>query len=192
MLLLYKHLRYVARIEMVISCQMDFGNYPFDSHMCNSQQGSFYNTQDVVDCEASFFHDSMKQRNLQYEVEVLPLPPDKHTSEIYGALWATCGFQMVFTRKKIQIFCQVYLTSTLLVFVSSVSFLINPILVPGRMGLLVTVFLVLINIFISVKRDSPTSSGFLNAIDIFLVVCVGYVFFAPGCIYWSNIKTMHI
>ena len=88
------------------------------------------------------------------------------------------GFQMVFTRKKIQIFCQVYLTSTLLVFVSSVSFLINPIVVPGRMGLLVTVFLVLINIFISVKRDSPTSSGFLNAIDIFLVVCVGYVFFA--------------
>ena len=173
-----KLMRYVARIEMVISCQMDFENYPFDSHNCTSQQGSFYNTQDVVDCTATFYHDSRKQRNLQYAVEVIPLPPERHTSEIYGAKWATCGFQMMFTRKKIQIFCQVYLTSTLLVFVSSVSFLINPIVVPGRVGLLVTVFLVLINIFISVKRDSPTSSGFLNAIDIFLVVCVGYVFFA--------------
>ena len=85
---------------------------------------------------------------------------------------------MVFTRKKIPIFFQVYLTSTLLVFVAWVSFLINPTAVPGRMGLLVTVFLVLINIFIGVKRDSPKSSGFLSAIDIFLVVCLGHVFCA--------------
>ena len=37
------------------------------------------------------------------------------------------------------------------VIVSWVSFLINPHVVPGRMGLLVTLFLVLINIFNSVR-----------------------------------------
>ena len=173
-----KLLRYVARIEMVLSCQMDFGKYPFDVHTCTSQQGSFYNTQDIVDCNSTFSRDDLKQRNLQYAVKVSDLPHQYHTTEVYGSLWATCGFQMVFTRKKIAIFCQVYLTSTLLVFVSWVSFLINPNSVPGRMGLLVTVFLVLINIFIGVKGNSPTSSGFLSAIDIFLVVCLGHVFCA--------------
>ena len=173
-----KLLRYVARVEMVLSCQMDFGKYPFDVHVCTSQQGSFYNTQGIVDCNSSFSKNDTKQRTLQYEVKVLDLPKEYHTTEVYGSLWATCGFQMVFTRKKIPIFFQVYLTSTLLVFVAWVSFLINPTAVPGRMGLLVTVFLVLINIFIGVKRDSPKSSGFLSAIDIFLVVCLGHVFCA--------------
>ena len=46
---------------------------------------------------------------------------------------------------------QVYLPSFMFVIVSWVSFLINPHVVPGRMGLLVTLFLVLINIFNSVR-----------------------------------------
>ena len=85
---------------------------------------------------------------------------------------------MVFKRKILQIFCQVYLTSILLVALAWVSFVVDPLIVPGRMGLLVTVFLMLINIFMTVKSNAPKSSGFLNAIDIFLLVCVGYVFLA--------------
>ena len=46
---------------------------------------------------------------------------------------------------------QVYLPSFMFVIVSWVSFLIKPEVVPGRMGLLVTLFLVLINIFNSVR-----------------------------------------
>ena len=43
------------------------------------------------------------------------------------------------------------------------------------MGLLVTLFLVLINIFNSVRETAPISSR-LNAIDLYLVVCVFLVF----------------
>ncbi len=46
---------------------------------------------------------------------------------------------------------QVYLPSCMFVVVSWVSFLIKPEVVPGRMALLVTLFLVLINIFNSVR-----------------------------------------
>ena len=56
------------------------------------------------------------------------------------------------------------------------SFIINPAVVPGRMGLLVTVFLMLITLFISVKRDAPSSNDFLNAADLFVIVCIGHVF----------------
>ena len=47
--------------------------------------------------------------------------------------------------------CQVYLPSFMFVVTSWVSFLIKPEVVPGRMALLVTLFLVLINIFNSVR-----------------------------------------
>ena len=171
-------LRYVAKVELILSCQMNFRRYPFDSHVCMSKQGSFYYTKEIVDCNATLYREEEKQQSLQYTVEILDLPAEYHTTKSHGVLWATCGFQMAFKRKQTQILCEVYLTSFLLVVVSWVSFIIHPSIVAGRIGLLVTVFLVLINIFIGAKRNAPPSSGFLNALDIFLLVCVGHVFVA--------------
>ena len=52
----------------------------------------------------------------------------------------------------------------ILLLVSWVSFLIPPEIVPGRMTLLVTIFLVLINIFNNVTSNSPNVEG-LTAIS---------------------------
>ena len=48
-----------------------------------------------------------------------------------------------------------YLPSGLFVLVSWISFLIPPDIVPGRMALLITLFLVLVNIFNNVNTNSP-------------------------------------
>merc|ERR1719410_1235541 len=72
---------------------------------------------------------------------------------------------------------QVYLPSCMFVIVSWVSFMVKPEVVPGRMAMLVTLFLVLINIFNSVREQAPISSR-LNAIDLYLVVCIFLVFSA--------------
>ena len=53
------------------------------------------------------------------------------------------------------IYAQVYLPSAMFVIVSWVSFLVKPEVVPGRMAMLVTLFLVLINIFNSVRSVAP-------------------------------------
>eukprot|EP00090_Calanus_glacialis_P018175 TRINITY_DN28191_c0_g1_i1.p2 TRINITY_DN28191_c0_g1~~TRINITY_DN28191_c0_g1_i1.p2 ORF type:complete len:199 (-),score=36.95 TRINITY_DN28191_c0_g1_i1:8-523(-) len=45
------------------------------------------------------------------------------------------------------------------------------------MAMLVTLFLVLINIFNSVRENAPISSR-LNAVDLYLVVCIFFVFAA--------------
>lgn len=72
-----------------------------------------------------------------------------------------------------------YLPCILFVVVSWISFLIRPSVVPGRMALLVTLFLVLVNVFNNVRSMAPsTSSSQLNAIDMYLVVCIFMVFFA--------------
>jgi len=55
--------------------------------------------------------------------------------------------------------------------------MVKPEVVPGRMAMLVTLFLVLINIFNSVREQAPISSR-LNAVDLYLVVCIFFVFTA--------------
>lgn len=69
----------------------------------------------------------------------------------FPGTYAACGFQIQLVRKRMQYMIQVYLPSLMFVVVSWVSFTIKPEVVPGRMALLVTLFIVLINIFNSVR-----------------------------------------
>ena len=63
--------------------------------------------------------------------------------------------------------------------VSWVSFLVPPEVVPGRMAMLITLFLVLINIFNTVTTNSPNTEG-MNAITAWMLVCIFFVFGALG------------
>merc|ERR1712013_919637 len=113
--------------------------------------------------------------SLQHFIQIERLPDDFKVLELPSGIYAACGFQVRLQRKQMQFLVQVYLPSFMFVIVSWVSFLIKPEVVPGRMGLLVTLFLVLINIFNSVRAQAPISSR-LNAIDLYLVVCIFLVF----------------
>ena len=70
-----------------------------------------------------------------------------------------------------------YLPSGLFVAVSWVSFVIPPEVVPGRMALLVTLFLVLTNIFNTITNVSPNVEG-MNAIASWMIACMFFVFLA--------------
>ena len=61
------------------------------------------------------------------------------------------------------------------VIVSWISFLVPPESVPGRMTILVTVFLVLVNIFNSITSNIPRADG-LTAIESFIIICIVFVF----------------
>ena len=55
------------------------------------------------------------------------------------------------------------------------SFLIPPDVVPGRMTLLVTLFLVLINIHNNIENQSPVSDT-TNSLSIWMMTCILFVF----------------
>lgn len=55
------------------------------------------------------------------------------------------------------------------------SFQIDPNVVPGRMSLLILLFLVLINIFTYVSSESPNVKG-LSAISGWMIACILFVF----------------
>jgi hypothetical protein len=171
------HIKYGSRTEITISCQMDFDQYPLDSQKCPFQVFSYFSTESDVSCTSEFTYDETKQQKHQYYISIKPLPNKYRAVGDFGNKFAACGFYISLDRGRVQIFFQVYLMSILFVIVSWVSFLISPEIVPGRMGLLVTVFLVLVNIFNAQKSVAPLSDN-LNAVDLYLIFCVFLVFLA--------------
>ena len=57
----------------------------------------------------------------------------------------------------------------------SSSFVVPPDIIPGRMALLVTLFLVLVNIFNTVTTNTPKAEG-LTAIEAWMLSCILFVF----------------
>ena len=172
-----RHIEYMARVDIKISCQMDFENYPMDTQNCPFLIGSYYNAEDTVDCDEIFHYKKERQRSLQYSIKIDPLDDNHRTTTFDNKNFSVCGFNILLERTRKQTFYQVYLTSILFVVVSWVSFIIKPELVPGRMGLLVMIFLILITTFDGVKDKAPASKT-LNEVDLYLLVCIGMVFFA--------------
>ncbi|XP_040563725.1 gamma-aminobutyric acid receptor subunit alpha-2 isoform X4 [Lepeophtheirus salmonis] len=178
-----KVIEYNSMVNVKISCRMLFDNYPFDKHKCYLQVGSYYYTEETVTCDSTFTdplgNEPSRQRNLQYFIKFQDLPPEEKKMELLSGNYSACGFQITFERKRLQLIYQIYLPCILFVAVSWVSFLVRPECVPGRMGMLITLFLVLVNIFNTVRSSAPVpASSRLNAIDSYLVVCICMVFLA--------------
>jgi len=182
-----KWMRYSSRVDFTITCHMNFETYPFDEHVCPFKIGSYYDAIETVNCTSEFHFENEEQPMLNHKVKIYPLDFDDRVYHLYGQDWATCGFNIKLERTKIQNFVEVFMTCTLLVIISWISFIIRPEVVPGRMGLLVTIQLVLINIFIGIKNKAPISSD-LNAFDVFLVICIGHVFVA--CLEYAIVLLM--
>ena len=170
-----QHIKYNAKVDSTFSCKMNFDRYPLDYHSCPFTILSYLFTDKVINCSSGFTYTNEDQRNLQYHVDITNLSPENRFVGVQGNRFAMCGFTVNLHRNRIQIFFQVYFPCILFVIVSWASFVINPEIVAGRMGLLITIFLVLINIFNGAKLNEPISS-FLNAIDIYILGCIGHVF----------------
>ena len=100
-------------------------------------------------------------------------------------------------------------TAGLFVVVSWISFVVPPDVIPGRMALLITLFLVLVNIFNTVTTNTPKAEGNpiqqywpetwifnvstgLTAIETWMLSCLLFVFGAlVGIINYYKIITQH-
>ena len=99
-----------------------------------------------------------------------------------------------------------YLPSSLFVVVSWASFLIPSddiqatftfwqivifiVSLQGRMALLITLFLVLVNIFNAITTNSPKADG-LNALQAWVIACIFFIF-GKDPSQWSNTSVRHI
>merc|ERR1712183_735790 len=89
--------------------------------------------------------------------------------------YSLAGFEMILTRHVSHYIITYYLPSGLFVVVSWISFVVPPDVIPGRMALLITLFLVLVNIFNNVTTNTPKAEG-LTAIEAWMLACILFVF----------------
>jgi len=177
-----KTIKYDSKVTFEVSCPMEFTSYPFDQHICSFQLGSYFYDQNSMTCTSQLFgpnNSDFKVRNLQHEVTFHDLRFDKSTVALRTGIYSACGFEVVLKRKYEPFLFEVYIPCMLFVIVSWISFIIDPQLVPGRMSLLIILFLVIINTFNSVKENAPSSSSnSLNSIESYSIFCIFCIFSA--------------
>ena len=102
-------------------------------------------------------------KNHQIFGPVFSITPLKYKNQLYilfiSGNYSVAGFELTLRRKVSHYIITYYLPSGMFVIVSWISFLVPPEIVPGRMTLLVTVFLVLVNIFNTITTNIPKAEG---------------------------------
>ena len=107
--------------------------------------------------------------------------------QLIVCLFSVAGFQLVLARKVSFYIITFYLPSGLFVVISWISFLVNPECIPGRMSLLITIFLVLINIFNTIQTNSPQVKRITVEFILFDLL-TDPVWFSRGCSKYSFIS----
>lgn len=100
----------------------------------------------------------MRKKAFQYEVKFGDLDRNNSISENTKRRYSVTGFKMKLRRSLTPFLINVYLPTALLVMVSFIGFLIPAEMIPGRMALIVTTFLMLINIENTHRNDGPKAS----------------------------------
>lgn len=167
---------YAMASKITFICQMDFNAFPVDIQVCKFRVGSFNYPMHRIEFRNGVVpEDATIKSILDYKIHFNPLRPEDTHYEAIGMNYSTAGFEMILSRKMSFYIITYYLPSGLFVVISWISFLINPEVIPGRMTMLVTLFLVLINIHNTIQTNSPKAEGF-TAIKTWVIACIIFVF----------------
>ena len=98
---------------------------------------------------------------LDYSIQIQKLPQSKQNYEALTGNYSVAGFELTLKRKISHYIITCYLPSGMFVCF--------------RMTLLITIFLVLVNIFNTITTNIPKAEG-LTAIEAWVIVCVLFVF----------------
>ncbi|XP_078068159.1 glycine receptor subunit alpha-4-like [Mustelus asterias] len=170
---------YSIRLTLILSCPMDLKNFPMDVQTCAMQLESFgYTMNDLI-------FEWLEKESVQV-AEGLTLPQfilneEKdlgYCTKYYNTGTFTC-IQVKFhlERQMGYYLIQMYIPSLLIVILSWVSFWINMDAAPARVGLGITTVLTMTTQS-SGSRASLPKVSYVKAIDIWMAVCLLYVFAA--------------
>jgi len=171
-----QEIMYAVATRITFICPMTFNSFPLDVQVCLFQVGSFnYDNTKMVFNDSFIAEEGAIRSVLDYAIQIRMLPDKNKNYMALTGNYSVAGFELTLRRKVSHYIITCYLPSGMFVIVSWISFLIPPDIVPGRMTLLITVFLVLVNIFNTITTNIPKAEG-LTAIEAWVIVCVLFVF----------------
>lgn len=159
---------------VTIFCNMDFDEFPFDKHVCMLKMRSWLDIAENVILNDTFLivENLQTSNKLDFDAKMRSL---KSTTQKpfhkYDLEYSLARFQIDISRNVhslSKLASGFYIPTGLFAFLSMISFTISLEQVPGRMGLLVTLYLILINTYNNI--DAPSKRGFSWA-DVWIVGC---------------------
>ena len=134
--------------RLTIWCPFDFSHFPFDKNICHVDI-RFGNINVMFpDKQFLYYKDNIQNNAAGFVIEISNVDPRKVVHPRFGSIWTHIGFQISMKRQAPKYIYQYYLPCIAIVITSSFSFIIPLSALPGRVGLTVTLFLTLTNIFI--------------------------------------------
>uniref|UniRef100_A0A3Q1I6N3 Uncharacterized protein n=1 Tax=Anabas testudineus TaxID=64144 RepID=A0A3Q1I6N3_ANATE len=170
---------YSIRLTLTLSCPMDLKNFPMDSQICTMQLESFgYTMNDLIfewlDVGAVQVADDLMLPQFVLKEEKGLGYCTKH----YNTGKFTCIEVKFYLERQMGYYLiQMYIPSLLTVILSWVSFWINMDAAPARVGLGITTVLTMTTQS-SGSRASLPKVSYVKAIDIWMAVCLLFVFAA--------------
>ena len=177
------HVNYDSVFDLYLKCDMNYQYYPFDVHECSVKfSSSDYNATRLK------FHMAKPatwgRLNItvgEFDATIKSLEDSELMDTWEQEEWSICGFKLGLKRRHEKYIFNYYLTSGLFVVISWVSFLVPTKDVNAKMGLLVTVLLVLVTVYSSVVEMSPKARREQTAIATWMFTMLMFVFFAFVC-----------
>jgi cation transporter family protein len=167
---------YVTKISAVFSCPMKLQKYPLDVQSCPLMFESFGYTTDTMYFE--WLEDNPVEVEPSLQLPQFTLVDTKRydCSQIYTAGNFTCAEVRFILRRDIGYFLiQVYVPSILIVILSWVSFWINIESSPARVSIGLLTVLTTTTMSAGARSSLPRVS-YIKAIDIWMIVCLVFVF----------------
>ena len=171
-----------------LSCKMRFAEFPFDAHECTLKLVNVIGVSDYILLEEPeiFFNDSEKYiyegnpERLKFDVKINPRPSsvNYYKSSILAGNRSQANIHVQLIRKHKAIFVLIsefYLPTFTYSILALTSYFISVETVPGRMGLLLTLYLIAINNYVS--TDVPSTRG-ISYMDIWFIGCIVPIIFA--------------
>uniref|UniRef100_A0A672Q3G9 Glycine receptor subunit alpha-4-like n=1 Tax=Sinocyclocheilus grahami TaxID=75366 RepID=A0A672Q3G9_SINGR len=170
---------YSIRLTLILSCPMDLKNFPMDIQTCTMQLESFgYTMNDLI---FQWLDEGPVQVADDLTLPQFVLKEEKdlgYCTKHYNTGKFTCiEVKFHLERQMGYYLIQMYIPSLLTVILSWVSFWINMDAAPARVGLGITTVLTMTTQS-SGSRASLPKVSYVKAIDIWMAVCLLYVFAA--------------
>jgi len=164
--------QWTSEYALRTKCHMEFSRFPLDRHACHVKLGTMGQQRDVSFRTGPVMSEpGLERERTRFAVAIRGL------DEADDCNSTVSGFTVLLRRKTYPFLLNTYAPTAALVLMSAISFLIPTHLVPGRISLLFTTFLMLVNIANSSDNLNPKSEV-PTAMDTWLRACMVFVAFA--------------
>ena len=140
----------IIRWRLTISCSFDFSHFSFDVHKCPLIIRFMNMNVTYPSHKFLWLKEEVQKEADGFRIKMDIVGPTKYTTENLNMYWSKMGYDIELERQPEEYIYHYYIPCSLIVIASSCSFIIPLSAIPGRVALVVTQFLTLINIFMNI------------------------------------------